>query len=109
MRKFREKNGIYAKKNPKISRKIPNFFKLKQSFSKKRLNFENTNSFSKRDLSASPIDGLTQNINIDLRMTRSYQIFRDIFAFFENVFASFIFAKYIYLSIGTRGPMLGYI
>ena len=26
-------------------------------------------SFSKRDLSANPIDGLTQNINIDLRTT----------------------------------------
>ena len=72
-------------KNPKISRKIPNFLKLKQSFSKKRLNFEITNSFSKRDLSASPIDGLTQNINIDLRTIRRHQTFREIiFAFSQN-------------------------
>ena len=30
-------------------------------------------SFSKWDLSTSPIDGLKQNINIDLRMTRRHQ------------------------------------
>ena len=36
-------------------------------------NFEKKTKFLKRDLSASPIDGLTQNINIDLRMTRRHQ------------------------------------
>ena len=30
-------------------------------------------SFSKRDLSTSQIDGLTQNINIDLRTARRHQ------------------------------------
>ena len=40
----------------------------------KRRNFENIQDlFSKRDLFASPIDGLTQNINIVLRTTRRHQ------------------------------------
>ena len=44
-----------------------------QNFSKKDLILKIQDSFSKWDLSASPIDGLKQNINIDLRMTRRHQ------------------------------------
>ena len=40
---------------------------------KKDLILKIQDSFSKWDLSASPIDGLKQNINIDLRMTRRHQ------------------------------------
>ena len=58
-------------------------------------------SFSKRDLSANPIDGLTQNINIDLRTTWRQQTVSEICAICKNIFAfrilrnfaSFIFVK----------------
>ena len=43
-------------------------------------------SFSKRDLSANSNDGLTQNINIDLRTTRRHQTFCENFLFPKNIF-----------------------
>ena len=51
-------------------------------------------SFSKRDLSASPNDGLPQNVKIDLRTTRRHRKFRENFVFRENIFAFCIFAKF---------------
>ena len=62
-RKFREKYRIF-KTNAKCYRK------RSENSSKKTKILRTQDSFSKRDLSASPIDGLTQNINLDLRTTR---------------------------------------
>ena len=77
MRKFREKNGNYAKQ--RNFARITEFLKQMQNFGEKvakihqkRLKFENTRLISKRYLSASPIDGLTQTINIDLKTTRRH-------------------------------------
>jgi len=53
---------------------MQNFSEKIAEIHQKRLTFENTDSFSKRDLSASPIDGLTQNINIDLRTSRTHSL-----------------------------------
>jgi len=51
-----------------------NFSEKVAKIHQKSINFENTRLiFKKRDLSASPIDGLTQNINIDLRTTKRHQ------------------------------------
>ena len=68
--KVREKMKLCRKKQTKISLKIQNFFNQMQNFSEKfakihqKDSFLRTqDSFLKRDLSASPIDGLTQNIN----------------------------------------------
>ena len=75
MLKFSGRNGNYVKKT-KSSRKIRNFLKQMQEScenSSKRLNFEITRLISKWDKDASPIDGLTQNINIDLGTTRRHQ------------------------------------
>ena len=57
-RKFREKYRIFKNKCKILAKKIA---KIHQN----RLNFEN--------LSPSPIDGLTQTMNIDLRTTRRHQ------------------------------------
>ena len=70
----------YAKKHENFA-KIQNLKKQMQNFSEKVAKIQQKknqilripNSFSKKDLSASPIDGLTQNINIDLRTTRRHQ------------------------------------
>jgi len=44
---------------------MQNLSKKNAKIHQKRLNFENTRLILKKDLSASPIDGLKQNINID--------------------------------------------
>ena len=72
---------------------------------KKRKFAENTEFFKtnakfqqkskKRDLSTSPINELTQNINIYFRTSRKHQTFREIFELRKNIFAKFcIFSKF---------------
>ena len=68
MRKFRQPVEIMQKTN--FSRKIQNSLKQMQSFSEKvhqkTIFWEyKKDSFSKRDLSASPIDGLTYACIVD--------------------------------------------
>ena len=58
-RKFRKKHKIFCEKVAKINQK--------------RLNFVNTRLIFKEGLSASSIDGLKQNINLDSRTTRKHQ------------------------------------
>ena len=64
---------------------MQNFCDKAAKIHKKKLNFENTSSFAKSDLSTSPNDGLTQNINIDLRTSRRHQKFIDLL---ENTFSN---------------------
>ena len=109
--KVREKMKLCRKKT-KISLKIQNFFNQMQNFSEKfakihqKDSFLRTqDSFLKRDLSASPIDGLTQNINCCSCKTNGFHKnfpFREFSHFvfsqkkiakFRFVFALFIFAK----------------
>ena len=87
----------------KISQKIQYFRNKRKILAKKVRKFIKQDkilriqeSVSKRSLSASPINGLTQNINIDLRTTRRHQKFCEIFAFRENIFAFRIIAKEIF-------------
>ena len=88
MRKFRKKCENLAKKwkswQKKTKCKI--LAKKLRKFIKKDFILRIQDSFLKRDLFTSPMNGLSQNINIDLRTTRRHQIFREIFALF-------IFAK----------------
>jgi len=74
MRKWKlwEKSENFGE-NTEFSKEIQKFKEKVAKIHQKRRNFENIQDlFSKRDLSASPIDGLTQ-INIVLRTTRRHQ------------------------------------
>ena len=66
--KYEEKNEKFAKDTEV---QMQNFSEKSAKIHQKRLNFESTRLIFKEGyLSASPIDALTQNINIDLRTTR---------------------------------------
>ena len=75
MGKFHEQKKSMKKKNEKFAKdtevQMQYFSEKSAKIHQKRLNFESTRLIFKEGyLSASPIDALTQNINIDLRTTR---------------------------------------